>query len=83
MNDNGTYETTGFLEAAFLRARGVLYVGTHWPTPQQAIFVFRRPSDAILSAWQRGDDKISARALQDSMDFLRDQLKRRGDRNGG
>jgi len=77
MNDNSTYETTGFLEAAFLRARGVLYAETRWLTPQQAIFVFRRPPDELLSAWQSGEDKISARALQSAMDFLRDEIRRR------
>ncbi|MDZ4230258.1 MAG: hypothetical protein U1B77_00390 [Dehalococcoidales bacterium] len=79
INDKATYETTTFLEAAFLRARGVLYVETRWPTPQQAVFVFHPPPDGLLSAWQRGEDQVSTRALQSAFDFLRDELRRRGD----
>ena len=76
---NDTFETTGFHEAAFLRARGVLYCETRWPTPHQAVFVFNRPSDRILADWQSGQDKVSARALKSAMDFLRDELRKRGE----
>ncbi len=75
MIDDNRYPTTEILEAAFLRAKGIIYIATEWPTPQQAIFVFRKPPDEILSAWQRGDDTVSTHALDRAMNFFRDELR--------
>ena len=76
---NDTFDTKDFHQAAFLRARGVLFKETRWPTPYQAVFVFNKPSDKILADWQSGQDKVSARALKSAMDFLRDELRKRGE----
>ena len=69
------YPTKDFLEAAFLRAKGIIYIATEWPTPQQAFFVFKNPPDELKSAWQRGDDQVSTRALDQAMNFFRDELR--------
>ena len=73
---NGFYRTSDFRESVYLRKTGVLYVRTEWPTPQQAVFVFKRPTDSVISAWQRGDDD-GVRATLDAADFFRDEIKRR------
>jgi hypothetical protein len=73
---NGFYRTTDFREAIYLRKSGIIYVSTSWPTPQQAVFCFKKPSDEVLSAWQRGDDD-GVRATLDAADFFRDELRRR------
>ena len=73
---NGTYKTADFQEAIYLRVSGVIYVGTEWPTPQQAFFVFKKPPDATLSAWATGQDK-GVRIVLDAADFFRDELRRR------
>ena len=70
------YQTTDILEAAFLRAKGILYISTEWPTPQQAIFIFKKPPDELLSAWLRGDDSVNVRAFDRAMNFFRDELRR-------
>ena len=70
------FETTEFLFAAFLRASGVLYICTDWHRPGQATFVFNKPPDALLIAWQKAEDIVSARALYDSINFFRDEMRR-------
>ena len=70
------YKTTDFQEAIYLRQSGIIFVTTEWLTPNQATFVFKKPPDAILSAWQRGDDN-GVRAILDAADFFRDELHRR------
>lgn len=69
------FRTTDFLFAAFLRAKGVLYIRTDWINPRQAIFVFKLPPEDIVIAWQKADDAVSARAFNDSLNFLRDELR--------
>ena len=72
---NSLFHTTDFLFAAFLRAKGILYVRTEWQTPRQASFVFKQPPEDIIIAWQKADDEVSARALNDSLNFFRDELR--------
>ena len=76
-NSNTILTTTEFLFAAFLRAKGILYIRTEWHTPQQATFVFKRPPDDLLIAWQKADDAVSARALYDALNFFRDEMRGR------
>ena len=76
MATNETYQTTNFQEAIYLRKAGVIFIRTEWTTPQQAVFVFKKPPDDILSAWARGDDG-GVRAILGAADFFRDELRRR------
>ena len=76
MTTNGEYPTTDFQEAIYLRKSGILFLRTEWPTPQQAIFVFKKPSDDILVNWQTGNDG-GVRIVMDAADFFRDELRRR------
>lgn len=71
-----TYSTPDFQEAIYLRKAGVLFLRTEWPTPQQAIFVFKKPSDTVLINWQTGNDG-GVRVVMDTADFFRDELRRR------
>ena len=75
-SDNDTFGTTEFLFAAFLRARGILYLRTDWLTPRQATFIFQKPPNELLIAWQKADDSVSARALYDAQNFFRDEMRR-------
>ena len=72
---DSTFITTEFLFAAFLRAKGILFLRTEWRTPRQATFVFQYPPLELLLAWQKGDDAVSTRALYDSQNFFRDELR--------
>jgi len=76
MPGNSTYQTTDFQEAIYLRKSGILFIKTEWPTPQQAVFVFKKPPDDILVAWQTGDDG-GVRVVMDAADFFRSELRRR------
>ena len=76
MTPSDIYETTDFKEATYLRKCGVIFLKTEWPTPRQAVFVFKKPSDEILSDWAKGDDG-GVRAILDAADFFRDELHRR------
>lgn len=71
-----TYQTSNFQEAIYLRFSGVIFIETTWPTPQQAVFVFKKPSDEILAAWGKGEDS-GVRAILSAADFFRDELRRR------
>jgi len=73
---NTIFSTTEFLFAAFLRAKGVLYLRTEWLTPHQATFIFKYPQEELLIAWQKADDAVSARALYDSLNFFRDEMRK-------
>jgi len=75
MTSNGNYRTSDFQEAIYLRKAGVIYISTEWPTDRQAFFIFRRPPDEVLSAWQRGDDG-GVRAVLNAADFFRDELRK-------
>ena len=72
---NGEHSTPDFKEAIYLRVSGVLFLRTEWPTPQQAFFVFKTPSDDIKINWQTGKDS-SVRVVMDAADFFRDELNR-------
>lgn len=75
MTSDSHYRTSDFQEAIYLRKSGILFIKTEWPTPQQAVFVFKKPPDEILSAWQTGDDG-GVRAVMNAADFFRDELRR-------
>ena len=76
MTSDNLYKTSDFQEAIYLRQAGIIFVATEWRTPNQALFVFKKPPDDILSAWQKGDDN-GVRAILDAADFFRDELHRR------
>lgn len=69
-----TYKTSDFQEAIYLRKSGIIFLNTEWPTPQRAMFVFKRPSDEVLAAWQIGDDG-GVRVILDAADFFRSELR--------
>lgn len=71
-----TYKTSDFQEAIYLRISGVLFLTTEWPTPQRAFFVFKKPPDEILTAWQTGNDG-GVRVILDAADFFRTELRGR------
>lgn len=74
---NGHFFTSDLTYAAFLHASGILYIGIERPDRNEpATFVFKRPDDDILSAWQRGDDKVSARAMHEAIRFLNGELRK-------
>jgi hypothetical protein len=76
MATNGEFPTTNFKEAIYLRICGVIFLRIEWPTPQQAVFIFKMPSDTVLSAWAKGEDN-GVRVVLDAADFFRDELHRR------
>lgn len=76
MTQNSTHRTTDFQEAIYLRKTGILFLRTEWPTAQQAVFVFNKPTDDVLIAWHTGNDG-GVRVVMDAADFFRDELKRR------
>jgi hypothetical protein len=69
---NGTYSTSDFREAVYLRKSGVIFLKIEWPS-KRALFVFKRPPDEILAAWARGEDG-GVRAILDAADFCRSEL---------
>lgn len=74
MTINEFYRTSDFQEAIYLRKSGIIFIKTEWATPQRAVFVFRQPSDDILSAWQTGNDS-GVRVILDAADFFRGELR--------
>ena len=76
LGNTATFETTEFLFAAFLRANGIIYLHTEWRTPHQATFIFKLPPETLITDWQKADDAVSARALYDSLNFFRDEMRR-------
>ena len=75
-NPDATFKTTELLFAAFLRAKGTLYLHIEWHTERQATFVFKKPPEELLIAWQKADDSVSTRALYDSLNFFRDEMRK-------
>ena len=77
MELNGHLSTTDLTYAAFLHASGIIYIGIERPNGirGQAVFLFQRPSDELISAWQRGEDKVSARSMQEAIRFLNQELR--------
>jgi hypothetical protein len=73
---NHLFRTNEFREAAFYLARGVLFVRKEPPklNDDKAIFVLQTVPPEMLSDWQAHRDQVSARALFDSQDLLRDVL---------
>ena len=53
---DGTYQTSDFQEAIYLYKSGIIFQSVIWDDPRRATFVFKQPSDEILSAWQCGED---------------------------
>ncbi len=85
MNDinNGVFKTSDFRQAVYLYKSGVIYLRTDWQEVpgknglrDTAVFVFKKPSDEIISAWASGNDN-GVRATLDAADFFRDEIKRR------
>lgn len=72
-SSNGFFHTKDLTQAAFFYASGVLFLRVDWSNPNQpAQYIFEKPPDEIQSAWQRGDDKVSARAMHDAIRVLSD-----------
>ncbi len=83
--NNGNIELNGHLltpdltYASFLMASGIIFIGINPKQGQASEFIFQRPPDDLISAWQRGDDKVSARAFHEALRNLQSEL--RGGRN--
>ncbi len=77
VDSNHTYESDDFRKTAFLIARGALYIGKKSPSPNsdKSLFVLRGVSDDMQADWQTHKDSVSARALFEAADLLRDVLK--------
>jgi hypothetical protein len=77
LETNGHYSTSDLTCAAFFYASGVIFIGIDRPNGQtgKAFFLFQRPHDEIISAWQRGEDKVSARTMHEAIRFLNQELR--------
>ena len=68
---NGYYNTKDLTLAAFLYASGVIFIQVDWPNSKfPALYIFKTPSDEILSAWQRGDDNAHVRSTHEAIRIL-------------
>lgn len=74
---NHLVETSNFRQAAFYIARGAQFLRMQPPplNEDKAVFVLRGVEDAMQSDWQAHRDSVSARALFEAQDLLRDVLK--------
>ena len=74
---NNLFKTTEFREAAFYIAHGILFIRKEPPAlnSDKAVFVLRDVPTELQSDWQAHRDQVSARALFDSQDLLRDVLR--------
>jgi hypothetical protein len=74
---NGHLSTSDLTYASFLHASGILFIGIERPNGirGQAVFLFQRPPDELISAWQRGEDKVSARVMHEAIRFLNQELR--------
>ncbi len=71
------FPTNDLTFAAFLHASGILFIGIDRPDPKgPADFLFRPPPDDLIAAWQRGDDKVSARVMHEAIRILNQELRR-------
>jgi hypothetical protein len=77
---NGHLVTSDLTYASFLMASGIIFVGLNPRQGKPSEFIFQRPSDELISSWQRGDDKVSARAFHEALRTLQTAL--RGERYG-
>lgn len=77
METNGHLSTTDLTYAAFLHASGILFIGIERPNGirGQAVFLFQRPPDNLIAAWQRGEDRVSARVMHEAIRFLNQELR--------
>ena len=74
-NSDTTFETTEFLLACYLRAKGVQYLTTKRLDEKRVVFVFQQPPEDILSSWLSATETVSARALHSAMNFFRDEMR--------
>lgn len=72
--DNNFTKTTDLTFAAFLYARGVLFVGIERDNTERQLFVFRKAPDELISQWQVGEGQVNARAYDKALHFLKDEL---------
>ena len=76
-NPNGHFSTSDLTQAAFLYASGIIFIGIDRPDSRRpADFLFERPPDELIAAWQRGDDEVSARSMHEAIRFLNGELRR-------
>lgn len=74
---NHLLETNDFRRAAFYIARGARFIRMQPPrlNEDKAIFVLGAVLDDMQSDWQAHRDSVSARALFEAQDLLRDVLR--------
>ncbi len=72
--DNNLTKTTDLTFAAFLYARGVLFVGIDRSNTDRQLFIFKKASDELISQWQAGEGQVNARAFDKALHFLKDEL---------
>ncbi len=79
LNDtNGHLVTSDLTYASFLMASGIIFIGLNPRQGKPSEFIFQRPPDDIISAWQRGEDKVSARAFHEALRNLQGALRQGG-----
>jgi hypothetical protein len=73
---NHLFESDEFRKVAFFIARGAFYITKKPPYPNsdKAVFVLRGVDDGMQADWQAHKDSVSARALYEAQDILRDVL---------
>lgn len=77
VDPNHIYESDDFRKVAFLIARGAVYVMKKPAAvnSDKDVFVLRGATDDMQADWQTHKDQVSARALFEAADLLRDVLK--------
>lgn len=80
---NHLFESDDFRRVAFYIARGAIYITKKPPilNSDKAVFVLRGVMDDMLSDWQAHRDSVSARALYEAQDLLRDVLRGKEPKN--
>lgn len=75
--NNTEFRTGDLTQAAFYYCSGVLFDKVDYPDPNRpADYVFHKVPDAVQIAWQKGDDRVSAKAMHEAIRYL---TKRRYD----
>lgn len=72
---NGHLATSDLTYACFLMASGIIFIGINPQQGKPSEFLFQRPPDELISSWQRGDDKVSARAFHEAIRNLQTALR--------
>lgn len=72
--DNDFTKTTDLTFAAFLYARGTIFVGIDRGNAERQLFIFKKAPDELISQWQAGEGQVNARAYDKALHFLRDEL---------